>query len=280
MKTALTQRLGLAHQLADLSGGVIQRYFRRPHLSSATKTGDVSAIVTQADQEAEARMVDYLQQQQPADGIIREEGENIASQSGYTWVLDPIDGTASFVRGLTIFGTLIGLVDAQMTPVLGIANQPISGDRWQGVQGQTSQCNGQPLHNPYRSRKPAPQPTLADVCLVSTTPLMFTTQAERTLIQTLYQHCQRTAFGGDCLNYLSLAAGWTAMPLVIMEADMNFYDFCALIPILQGAGATISDWQNAPLTARSTQVLATSHPALHQEVIDIIGDSDPNNLSL
>jgi histidinol phosphatase-like enzyme (inositol monophosphatase family) len=260
---SLARRLVIAHQLADHAGEILRSYFRRPHLPSQTKTDQISAIVTQADQAAEDAMVKILRQQLPDDGIIREEGENIPSQSGYTWVLDPIDGTASFVRGLPIFGTLIGLVNAQMVPVVGIANQPITGDRWQGVRGEQSQLNGKRLNNPYHDQATP----LQDACLVSTTPLMFTTVKQQTYAKTLYEQCQRTAFGGDCLNYLALAAGWTAMPLVIFEADMNFYDFCALIPILEGVGAMITDWQGQDLCPQSSEILATSNPFLHQSVL-------------
>jgi histidinol phosphatase-like enzyme (inositol monophosphatase family) len=256
----LTHRLAIAHQLADQSGDILRQYFRRPHLASQTKTDQISAIVTLADQAAEDAMVKILRQKLPDDGIIREEGDDIPSQSGYTWVLDPIDGTSSFVRGLPIFGTLIGLVNEQMTPVLGIANQPICGDRWQGAIGEQSQLNGELLVNPYRDQKTS----LQEACLVSTTPLMFTTPTQKAQVKQLYTHCKRTAFGGDCLNYLALAAGWTAMPLLILEADMNFYDFCALIPILQGVNIPITDWQGQTLTANSTEIVVASNQALHQ----------------
>lgn len=265
----LAPRLTLAHHLADQAGSILRQYFRQPGLISHTKTGQVSAIATLADKAAEDTMVAMIQQQFPEDGVIREEGDNIASQSGYTWVLDPIDGTSSFVRGLPIFGTLIALVDAAMTPVFGLADQPITGDRWQGVMGESTQLNGASLTNPYQDQQTA----LGEACLVSTTPRMFTTPRQQQQVAKLYSVCQRTAFGGDCLNYLALAAGWTAMPLVILEADMNFYDFCALIPILQGADIRISDWQGQPLTATATEVLATSNAALHQAVLQMLQKS-------
>ena len=150
-----------------------------------------------------------------------------------------------------------------MTPILGIADQPISGDRWQGVGGEPSRLNGAKLDNPYRDQ----DTPLQEACLVSTTPLMFTTPRQQAQVKNLYHHCQRTAFGGDCLNYLALAAGWTAMPLVVLEADMNFYDFCALIPILQGANMLITDWQGLTLTANATEIVAASNQALHQAVL-------------
>ena len=265
----LTHRLAIAHQLADRSGDILRHYFRRPHLASQTKSDQISAIVTLADQAAEDAMVQILRQQLPEDGIIREEGDDILTQSGYTWVLDPIDCTSSFVRGLPIFGTLIGLVNEQMTPVLGIADQPISGDRWQGAIGEKSQLNGVLLDNPYRDQ----QTSLQEACLVSTTPLMFTTPAQKAQVEKLYTRCKRTAFGGDCLNYLTLAAGWTAMPLLILEADMNFYDFCALIPILKGADVVITDWKGVDLLPDSSEILVAPNHCLHQSTLRHLADN-------
>ncbi|MEB3311302.1 MAG: inositol monophosphatase family protein [Snowella sp.] len=266
-KAELAQRLQLAHTLADLSGEVIRQYFRRSHLASQTKTGESSSIVTIADQAAEQAMVEQVLQVFPEDGIIREEGENQVSKSGYYWVIDPIDGTSSFVKGLPIFGTLIGLVDQDGTPVLGIADQPIIRERWQGVQGELTRLNGQVLTNPYAQDRHWP---LAEVCLTSTTPLMFVTPQQQAIAAKLQQVCKRTAFGGDCYNYLSLAAGWTAMPMVILESDMKYYDFCALIPIIQGSGGIITDWQGRALDQNSTEVLAASNAYLHQAALEII----------
>lgn len=266
-KAELSQRLQLAHTLADLSGEVIRQYFRRSHLAAQTKTEESSSIVTIADQAAEQAMVNHLGQVFPEDGIIREEGENRVSQNGYYWVIDPIDGTSSFVKGLPIFGTLIGLVDQDGTPVLGIANQPILQERWQGVRGEPTQLNGQVLTNAYAQEH---HWQLENACLTSTTPLMFITPQQQAIATRLQQVCKRTAFGGDCYNYLSLAAGWTAMPMVILESDMKYYDFCALIPILQGAGGIITDWQGKALNQDSTEVLAASNLHLHQAALKII----------
>ncbi|MBD2654571.1 histidinol-phosphatase [Synechocystis sp. FACHB-383] len=263
MLPEVEQRLAIAQQLATISGDVLAQYFRRSHLQSGTKTDQVSAIVTQADEEAEQAMVDLIQAKLPQDSVIREEGENISGESGYTWVLDPIDGTSSFVRGLPIFATLIGLVDENMQPVLGIANQPISGDRWQGVQGEQSNLNGMSLVNPYEKS----EINLASACIASTTPLMFTNPEQQQKMANIYRQCQRTAFGGDCFNYLAAASGWTAMPVVIVEADLNFYDFCALIPILTGANYCFTDWQGRDLTPTSTEVVASPNIKLHSEIL-------------
>jgi histidinol phosphatase-like enzyme (inositol monophosphatase family) len=267
MDASLQERLALAHTLADLSGEVIRHYFRRSHLQAETKWGESSAIVTVADREAEQVMVERLLQAFPEDGIIREEGENKPSQSDYCWVIDPIDGTSAFVRGLPIFGTLIGLIDLQNIPLFGIANQPISQERWQGIKGERSWFQDRVLENRYAQEK---HWSLADACLTSTTPLMFMTPRQQKVANRLQECCKRNAFGGDCYNYLSLASGWTALPLIILESDLKYYDFCALIPIIEGSGGTISDWEGQPLNQESTEVLATANATLHQTVLEVI----------
>jgi len=263
----LQQRLVLAHQLADCAGQVIQGYFRCSHLPTQTKAAQISSLVTVADQEAEATMVELVSQTFPQDGILAEEGNNRPSQSGYTWVIDPLDGTAAFVKGFPLFGILIGLVDAQHQPLLGIAHQPISQERWQGLRGQPSRENGQIIDNPYCQESHWP---LEEACLTATTPLMFVTPGQQAIFQGLQSHCRRSAFGGDCYNYLALASGWSALPLVVLEADMNYYDFCALIPIVQGAGAVITDWSGQPLTPHSREILAASNESLHRQAIAVI----------
>lgn len=259
----LDRNLQLAHELADASAKVIRRYFRQPHLSADTKIGEVSSIVTIADRLAEEAMVDIIRRKFPEDGVIREEGENIPSRNDRYWVLDPIDGTSSFARGLPIFGTLIGLVEDDR-PILGVVDQPILGDRWWAVSGQSSYYNGKAIDNAHAKDLDS---ELENACLVSTTPLMFVTERQRSIAARLQRLCRRNAFGGDCYNYMMLAIGASAMPLIVLESDMKFYDFCALIPIIEGAGAIITDWSGNPLVSSSTEVLATSNRGLHDRVL-------------
>lgn len=262
------QQIKLAEKLADVSGEVIKKHFRKPHLQTETKEGAISSIVTIADREAENAMVDLILKEAPRDGIIREEGENIASQTGRYWVLDPIDGTASFVKGLPIFGTLIGLVDLDSNSTLiGIVNQPILQERWLGVKGKPTLFNQQPIINSYAQDTHS---KLAEACLTSTTPLMFVTDRQKAIAKKLQQICQRTAFGGDCYNYAALAFGWSSMPIVVLDSDMQYYDFCALIPIIEGVGGVITDWSGNPLNRQSTEVLATSNSILWKQTIEAI----------
>ena len=258
--------IALAQKLAAVSGNIIRRYYRIPHLPTQTKPEEISAIVTIADREAEAAMIEILRQEAPQDGIIREEGKNFPSHSGYDWVIDPIDGTSAFVRGIPTFGTLIGLVERDRNQVLlGLANQPITQEQWLGRPGELTRFNGQSIENAYTQEK---HWALKDACLCSTTPMMFTTQAQKDKTIALQKNCRRQAFGGDCYNYLMLATGWSSTPIVILEADMKYYDFCALIPIIQGGGGVITDWEGRPLTSDSSEVLAASNHTLWQQALN------------
>jgi len=264
----LNQQATLAEKLADVSGEIIQRYFRQPRLQAETKAGEISAIVTIADREAENAMVEIILKEASGDGIIREEGENIPSQNGRYWVLDPIDGTASFVKGLPIFGTLIGLVDWETnTPLIGIVNQPILQERWVGVKGRPTLYNERLIINSYAQDTNS---KLTEACLTSTTPLMFITARQKAIAKQLQQICQRTAFGGDCYNYAALASGWSSMPMVVLDSDLQYYDFCALISIIEGAGGAITDWSGNPLNSQSTEVLAASNRSLWEQTLEVI----------
>jgi histidinol phosphatase-like enzyme (inositol monophosphatase family) len=261
------RRIILAERLADLSGEVIKKYFRQPNIQTETKTEEVSSIVTIADREAEEIMIETILKEAPGDGIIREEGEDIISQNGRYWVLDPIDGTASFVRGLPIFGTLIGAIDLESNfPSIGILNQPILQERWLGVSGSTTLFNRQKLINTYSKDNSK----LTEACLMSTTPLMFITDRQKAIAKALQKVCQRTAFGGDCYNYGSLASGWTSMPVIALECGMKYYDFCALIPIIEGVGGIITDWSGEKLNSQSTEVIAASNYSLWKQAIEVI----------
>lgn len=264
----LDRRTKLAEKLADVSQEVIKQYFRQPRIPTETKEGEISAIVTIADREAENAMVEILLKEAPGDGVIREEGENIPSKNGFSWVLDPIDGTSSFVRGLPIFGTLIGLVDLENNnPLIGIVNQPILQERWLGVKGNPTTLNNRPIVNPYAQDTYS---NLAQACLTSTTPLMFVTNRQKAIATKLQQVCQRTAFGGDCYNYAALTSGWSSMPMVVLDSDMKYYDFCALVPIIEGVGGTITDWSGNELTSQANEVLAASNRLLWEETVQII----------
>lgn len=263
----LRSRIEVAHKLADLASTPILHYYRFGPIPYWEKE-DVSSIVTIADTEAEKVMRDHLAKTIPKDGIIGEELENVPSSSGYSWVLDPIDGTSSFVAGLPIFGTLIACIEVENeTPLLGILHQPILNERFVGIKGETSTFNGEKIKNVYQDRTDL---SLINVQVRSTTPRMFTNDFEREIAQKFQRVCKKSAFGGDCYNYGMMALGKSTMPIIVLEADLKSYDFYPLIPIIEGAGGVITDWEGKKLSTSSTRVLAAPNKKLSDEALKLI----------
>ena len=246
----------LAGRLADASGEVIRRYFR--NLPDVSDKADASPV-TIADQQAEAVMRALLKAESPDHGILGEEGESVRQDADHLWVLDPIDGTKNFASGSYQFGTLISLL-MDGAPVLGIIDQPVLGERWFGVAGETTTFNGQPIQT-------RACPALADAWMYSTNPAMFQGVAEHAF-KSLAGGVKHALFGTDCIGFGLLAAGHTDL---ICEADMRPWDYMALIPIVEGAGGVISDWHGDPLTLTSDgTVLAAGDPRVHAFAIDAL----------
>jgi len=234
--------IALAARLADAAAAAIRPFFRKPFAMEAK--ADLSPV-TEADRAAEATMRAILAEERPDDGVIGEEYGREREDAERVWVLDPIDGTRSFVAGRPIFGTLIALIDRQK-PVLGVINQPISGERWVGRIGQPTTLNGAPV----RTR---PCEAIAQAHLATTGPGYFTPESwaafERVRVA-----ARDTLWGGDCYNYGLLAAGHLDL---VVEDGLKLYDFAALVPIVEGAGGVMRDWQGRPLDMHSSgQVIA------------------------
>jgi inositol-phosphate phosphatase/L-galactose 1-phosphate phosphatase/histidinol-phosphatase len=240
--------LALAEALADAAGTVIRRYFRQK--IAIDDKSDLTPV-TAADREAEAAMRRLIEARFPDHGIFGEEHGRTRPDAEYSWVLDPIDGTKSFISGVPLFGTLIGLA-RRGTPVLGVIDQPISRERWIGAAGQPSTLNGTPV----RTRACA---GLAAATLFCTTPDMFA-GAEAQGFARLKSAVKLTRYGADCYAYALLASGFVDL---VVESGLKPYDFCALAPIIAGAGGVMTDWQGRPLDLGSDgRVLACGDPAL------------------
>jgi histidinol-phosphatase len=227
--------IDLANALADASGVVARRYFRRKLMIEAKPD---HTPVTIADREAEQAMRDLIAARFPADGILGEEFGTARADAARVWVLDPIDGTKSFIAGIPLFGTLIALIE-NGAPVLGIIDQPILKERWLGVTGQPTRLNG----GPVTSR---PCAALGDALLYATSPDMF--GADLPAFTRLKDAVKATRFGADCYAYAQLASGFIDL---VVEADLKPYDYCALVPVIEGAGGIITDWRGAPLGLHS-----------------------------
>lgn len=251
----LTADIALAHRLADAARAAIRPHFRSG-LASERK-GDATPV-TLADRAAEEAMRAILAAEVPGDAVEGEEFGTTNGTSGRTWVLDPIDGTAAFLAGRPLFGTLIALV-VEGWPVLGVIDQVILDERWVGVTGKPTTLNGQPV----RTRA---CPALADATLATTGPHYFDNHdGEHFMGLAAKTDHKRMVMGGDCYNYAMLASGHLD---VVCEANLKLHDYAALVPIVEGAGGTMCDWNGDPLHAASDgRVLALGDPARLEDVI-------------
>lgn len=246
--------IDLAHQLADASGAVIREYFRSPF--DIEHKGDDSPV-TVADRGAEQAIRTILQQKRPNDGIVGEEYGADRPDAELVWVIDPIDGTRSFVIGRPVFGTLISLL-ANGTPVLGLIDQPILGERWIGGSGRPTHFNGKPARVRACAR-------LDHAHVATTSPHQFK-PTDREAIFRLGEEVASMVYGDDCYNYAGLASGWIDG---VVEDQLKLHDFAALAPVVTGAGGVMTDWRGGPLTAQSAgNVIACGDERLHEALIN------------
>lgn len=242
--------LALAGQLADASAAAIRPLFR-----SAFAIDDKSddSPVTVADREAERVMRALINELRPQDGIIGEEFGSERADAEWVWVLDPVDGTKSFTVGRPLFVTLIGLLHRGV-PVLGVINQPITGERWLGGEGVPTTLNGVVVTLNETAE-------LARSRIGSTGPEYLPTGIAA--FESLADTCRYKLWGGDGYLYAQVASGWLE---VVVEEGLKLHDFAALAPVVNAAGGRMSDWQGRPLTMASAdtgRVLAACNPVLH-----------------
>lgn len=248
--------LALAQQLADAAGTAIRPFFRKRFAMEAK--ADLSPV-TEADRAAEAAMRAVLGKMRPSDGVIGEEYGSDRPDAERVWVLDPIDGTRSFVAGRAIFGTLVALLE-QGRPVLGLIDQPIAGERWIGAAGMATTLNGATVTTRLC-------PALADAHLATTGPGYFTPESWAAF-ERVRTGARDTLWGGDCYNYGLLAAGHIDL---VIEDGLKLYDFAALVPVVEGAGGRIRDWRGQALDATSDgRVIAAGDSRLVDAIVRML----------
>ena len=248
--------IDFAHALADASGGIIRRHFRTP---VPVEDKPDSSPVTIADRDAERAMRALIAERYPRHGIVGEEFGNERPDAAEVWVLDPIDGTRAFIAGKPIFGTLIALLRSGR-PILGIIDQPVLGERWVGAAGSGSRFCGEAI----ATRACA---DIGRAILNTTSPDLFD-GADRDAFGRLSETVRSTIYGGDCYAYGLLAAGHIDL---VVEAGLKPYDFCALVPVVDGANGRITDWKGDALGPRSDgRVIAAGDPRVHDKALELL----------
>lgn len=252
---------GFAAALADEARGLSRRWFRTP-VAIDTKPDD--SPVTIADREVEAALRRRIAARFPAHGIFGEEHGRDRLDSEIVWVIDPIDGTRSFISGWPIYGTLLAVLE-RGTPRVGVIDMPALGERWTGRAGApTLYSDGTGAERPCRTRDCR---RLADATVYTTSPDAFDAEGLR-VFETVSRQARTRRFGGDCYIYGLVASGHVDL---VIEAGLQPYDYLAMQPVIEGAGGVISDWEGKPLTMESDgRVVAAATADLHAEAIAAI----------
>jgi myo-inositol-1(or 4)-monophosphatase len=258
-----TATVSFAHKLADTAGEVIRPYFRQKIEISdkGLARGTVFDPVTAADKGAEQAMRAIIERDRPDDGILGEEFPEKKSENGFRWVLDPVDGTRAFITGRHEWGSLIALEENGLA-VLGILDQPVLHERFIGVNGEAALIaeNGRiSLH--VRSCA-----DLSDAVVCATHPDAYFSITEGEAFRRVQRVARMSRFGGDCYLFGALALGFID---VIIETTFNRWDVAALIPIVEGAGGIITNWEGGSC-AHGGQILAAGDVRVHNQAMKLL----------
>ena len=258
----LAELEGFALELAQTAGNIAKAYFRSP-LAIENKASGGFDPVTEADRSIEKILRSEIRSRYPGHGIVGEEEGVESGVSPYTWYLDPIDGTRAFMMGSPLWGTLVGLA-YDGAPQFGLLVQPVLGEVFLGTPGGSWLIREERrLRLQARARE-----DLATASLASTHPDMFQ-GADAEAFARLGACCELTRYGGDCYNYAMLAAGFVDL---VVEVGLGAHDIVPLIPILEGAGAVVTDWQGGrPLTGG--HVVAAANAPLHHAALTVLAAS-------
>ena len=245
----------LALRLADAARPIAMAHFRS---ALAIENKADHSPVTIADRAIEAELRRMIQAEFPTHAILGEEyGKTPGTE--FTWVLDPIDGTKSFISGVPLFGTLIALLHGEQS-VLGIIDIPATRERWLGQRGSATLFNASTARVSNCQR-------IEDARVFTTSPDMFDAAGWQRF-DALSRRAAFRRYGGDCYIYGLLASGHCDL---VIETGLQPYDYLATVPVIEGAGGKISDWRGNPLGLNSKgDVIAAASEALWAQALDAL----------
>ncbi|XP_010695042.2 bifunctional phosphatase IMPL2, chloroplastic [Beta vulgaris subsp. vulgaris] len=263
----------VANEAADAAGDVVKQFFGKPHLiqtfDKCDEDGCIVEQATSADIAAEDAMISVILRNFPNHLVFGEERGWFpeARNADYVWVLDPIDGTTSFKNGVPLFGTLIALL-YKSKPILGIIDQPILQRRWVGVHGRRTTMDGRPVQT-------RPCHHLSRATLYASSPFHFSDE-EQEAFHRVTAKVQEPMFGAECFTYGLLASGFVD---VVVQSFLGPYDFLAFIPIIEGAGGIVTDWDGQKLQWEASpdftaptyyRIIAAGDDRVHQDALEYL----------
>jgi myo-inositol-1(or 4)-monophosphatase len=247
-------------ELAAVSGDTIRPFFRTALGVENKSPSSGFDPVTAADRAAEAAMRALIKRTFPEHGILGEEFEAERPEAEYVWVLDPIDGTKSFICGMPAWGTLIALT-RRGEPIYGMMHQPFTREHFSG-DGRAASYRGPAGDRALRARACA---KLEDAVLLTTSPLLMR-EADRRIFRRVEEAVRLSRYGGDCYAYCMLAAGHVDL---VIETELKPYDVLPLIPIIEGSGGVITTWENGRPHAGG-RIIAAGDRRAHAKVVEVL----------
>ena len=253
-ESRLDQFVVSAQQMADAAGVHIRSANLKPFNSQIKSDG---SPVTDVDKSTEDIIREVITKHYPTHGILGEERQAVNPDSEFVWVIDPIDGTLAFLAGIPVFGTLIALVK-NGTPVLGIIDMTATGERWIGQQGKPTLKNGSIVKVSHCQQLPK--------ALLSTSNPDYYNDNDYLVFEKMKTAVRQTVYGGSCMAYAQIATGRIDIGI---DAEFDIHDYLPLVPVIEGAGGCISDWNGNTLTHKTgiTNILACANPVLHEQAL-------------
>lgn len=255
----IDDRLQLAVEIARQAGTLTLRYFQDAGLQVEAKADD--SPVTRADREAEQLLREAIESEFPDDTIVGEEMEEKAGTSPYRWILDPIDGTKSFISGVPLYTTLVAVTEGD-EPLVGVISAPALSEIIYAARGQGAwfQRGDEAIQAAHVSARAG----LSEACFVTTQLDSFAEREAAEAYQLLEKACSITRTWGDGYGYMLVATGRAD---VMVDPLMNIWDAAAIAPVIQEAGGLFTDWQGNP-TVHHGEGIATN-PELLDAVLAV-----------
>jgi histidinol phosphatase-like enzyme (inositol monophosphatase family) len=249
--------LDAALEISAAAAAIPMQYFRSP---IAVEDKPDESPVTIADRETEAHIRRALERRFPTHDILGEEFGRSGSGADHTWIIDPIDGTRSFICGIPLFGMLLGVLAGE-EPIAGVIRMPALGETFGGCRGGGATKDGAPI----RCR---PTTRIEDARIViNEANRMLTKQPE--LLARLMTLGKHRRFFNDCYAFALLAMGQVD---VVIDSDLQPYDYLPVVPVVEAAGGIMTDWRGEKLGLKSDgNVIAAATPELHREIMYRLG---------
>jgi myo-inositol-1(or 4)-monophosphatase len=247
-------------ELAAVSGETIRPFFRSAlGVENKSRSGGFDPV-TAADRAAETAMRTLIKRTFPEHGIVGEEFDPDHADAEYVWVLDPIDGTKSFICGMPAWGTLIALTRGG-EPIYGMMHQPFTREHFSG-DGKGASYRGPAGDRILRARTCE---TLGDAVMLTTSPLLMN-NADRQSFERVQDAVRLSRYGGDCYSYCMLAAGHVDL---VIETELKPHDVLALIPIVEGSGGIMTTWDNGRPN-KGGRIVAAGDPRVHAQAMALL----------